>query len=195
MLEFGSKLSNIIKLDKEKKSMTKNLIVIFDGEEHEPIECKNISVNIENDNMILNVTTKKDIEHSTDENIPSNQGIIAPTENEVFFLSGDDYDSFIAISECRRSENMLTEKKEGRKLEAITIESSTYDIQDLQSVSNATLDIVAKEQELLNEGYKTFKANDPRYIYENDNNFKLVETVVLCKEEKEKDAVKETKSN
>jgi len=198
MLEFGSKLSNIIKLNKGKKSMLKNLIVIFNGEEYEHIVCENISVNIENDNVVLNVVTKKDIEQPTDENAPTTQAIIAPTKDEVFLLSGDDYESFISLSDCRRPENMVPEKKEGQKLEAFTIESDTYDIQDLQSVSNATLDIISLEQKFLNKGYKTFKANNPRYIYENDNNFKLVETVVLCKEEKEKegkDVIKEIKSN
>lgn len=193
-LEFGSKLSNIIKLKKDKKSM-KRLIVIMDGNEYEPMICKDITINIENDNIILNVNSEK-VEQPVDESTPTEQGIISPTKTEVFSLTGDDYESFVALSEFRQSKNTI-EKKEGDKLEAFTLESETYDIQDLQSVSNATLDIIYKEQDFLNKGYKVFKVNAPRYIYENDNNFKLVETVVLCKEEKEGKDVKvnETKSS
>jgi len=176
MLEYGAKLSNIIKL--RGRSM-KRLVVIFDGEKYEPIFCDNINIKLENDEVILELKTSESVQ--TDNSIPSEQVMIAPSKDETFILTGDDYSSFIALSEFRRTEN-ITEKKEGQKLEAFTIESETYDIQDMQSVSNAILGVISKEQEYLKKDYKVFKTSDPRYIYEDDNLFKLVETVVLCKE-------------
>jgi len=195
-LEYGAKLSNIIKL-KGKKSM-KKLVVVMDGNEYDPVVCKDIDINISDDVIIL--TINSETEQVENENLPTENGIAitsSENENEIFPLTGEDLDTFVTLSEFRIAENTV-EKKEGQKLEAITIESEVYDIQDLQSVSSATLDIIAKEQEYIKAGYKAFKTNNPKYIYEsnNKNNFKLVETIVLCKVQKEESQdISKTKSS
>ena len=119
--------------------------------------------------------------------------MIPAAETDSFLLKGDDLESFEMLSDFRRKENQ-GEKTKNDKLEAFTLESGTFDIQDLTSVQNAMLDIVEKEKQFIDNNYKVFKTNIPRFDYENVSNFKLVESVVLMKQTtKITEAVKETK--
>jgi hypothetical protein len=181
-LDYGVKLSDIIKV--ERKSKMKKLVIVLNGSEFNALFCKEINLKIEDDCIKLLVEYDDDateLEDEEQEAIPKVNGILPPSKDEIYILGGDDYESFEALSEFRHDDNIV-EKKDNQKLVAITIESDTYNIQDLQSVSNAILDIIAKEQEFLSKGFKVFKNNIPRYSYEDENHFKLVETTVLSEE-------------
>lgn len=181
-ISFGVNPINIIAPKKQGEVVvkTKKLLVTYDGEKQEPIDCQSIEVKFEDDTIILDIVLVKDEEQQT-ENMPQTEAVIPTSETDTFMLQGDDLEAFELLSDFHHAENQ-GQKTENDKLEAYTLESGTFDIQDLTSVQNAMLDIVEKEKQFINQGFKVFKTNTPRFDYENSNNFKLVESVVLIKQ-------------
>ena len=182
-ISFGVSPFNVIALKKQGEVVVKKvkkLLVIYDGEEYDPVDCQSVEVKFEGDTIILNVVLAEDNEEQQPENIPQAEAVVPTSKTDTFMLQGSDLDAFKALSDFRRKEN-LGEKTDDDKLEAHTLESGTFDIQDLTSVQNAILDIIEKEKQFIDRGYKVFKINTPpRFDYEeNGNNFKLIESVVL----------------
>jgi len=172
---FGASLTNIISLKKGEVAMatTKKLVVIYDGDEYEPVNCQSVEIKFEGDTVILTVALAKD------ESQPVEDAVISTSPDETFELQGDDLEAFEALSDFRNVEYQSKEKNDSKLEEAHTIESEVYDIQDLQSVQNAVYDLIEREKELLNKGYTVFKYTVPKFDYKDKNLFKLVESVVL----------------
>ena len=178
-ISFGvNPVSVILKPKGEVVVKTKKLSVIYDGEQQEPIDCRSVEIKFEGDNIILNIVPVKIEEQSVIEDAPQAEAVIPATKTDTFMLMGDDLESLELLSDFRKEEN-LGQKTANDKLEAYTLESGVFDIQDLTSVQNAMLDIIEKEKQFIDQGYRVFKANIPRFDYENSNDFKLIESVVL----------------
>lgn len=180
---FGINPSNIMLKTKQGEVVVKakKLLVTYNGEENEPVDCQSVEVKFEDDTIMLNIVTVKDgQEQPRAEDIPQTEAVVPPAVTDKFVLQGDDLEAFELLSDLRRTENQ-GQKTENSTLEAHTIESGVFDIQDLMSVQNATLDIVEREKQFIDQGYTVFKTNTPRFDYENANNFKLVESIVLIK--------------
>jgi len=173
---------NIIALRKgEVIVKTKKLLVTYDGEKQEPIDCQLVEVKFEGDNIILNIVPAKNVDQlPAAKDTPQTKAIIPAVVTDKFILQGDDLEALEALSDFRKKEN-IAEKTSNSKLVAYTLESGAFDIQDLTSVQNAVLDIIEKEKQLIDKGYKVFKTNIPRFDYENINNFRLIESAVLIK--------------
>lgn len=180
---FGASLTNIISLKKGEVAMatTKKLVVIYDGEEYEPVNCQSVKIQFEGDTVILTVALMKDEPQTevTPDDIPTENAVISTSPDETFELQGDDLEAFEALSDFRNVEYQSKEKNDSKSEEAHTVESEVYDIQDLQSVQNAIYDLIEREKELLSKGYKVFKYTVPKFDYKDKNLFKLVESVVL----------------
>jgi len=181
--QFGISTTDLIVLSKKGQVMsTKKLIVVYNGEEYAPVDCKEVSVQFQKDTITLNIVTLEDTKIQTEES-PSTDTVVTATKDEIFLLKGDDLEAFTTLSEFRWDENHCTPST-GIKREAHIIESETYDIQDLQSVQNATFDLIEAEKKFLNDNYAVIQCNTPRFIYEADkSHFKLTESVILCKKE------------
>ena len=181
-ISFGVNPFNVIALKKQGEVVVKKikkLLVIYDDLEYNPVDCESVEIKFEGDTIILNVVlAEEDNEEQPTENVPQAEAVVPTSKTDTFMLQGSDLDAFEALSDFRRKEN-LGEKTDDDKLEAHTLESGTFDIQDLTSVQNAVLDVIEKEKQLIDKGYKVFKINTPRFDYENSNNFKLIESVVL----------------
>jgi len=180
--KFGVNLMNII-IPKSKGEVveTKKLLVTYNGEVQEPINCQSITVKCEDDTIMLDIVlVKENEEHPATKAVPQAEAVIPTSETDTFTLQGDDLESLELLSDFRKEENQ-DQKGENDKLEAYTLESGTFNIQDLSSIQNAVLDIVEKEKQFIDQGYKVFKINAPRFDYENKNDFKLVESVVMMK--------------
>ena len=181
-VSFGANLMNIIALRKgEVIVKTKKLLVTYDGEKQEPVDCQLVEVKFEGDNIILNIVPAKNVDQlPAAKDTPQTKAIIPAVVTDKFILQGDDLEALEALSDFRKKEN-IAEKTDNSKLVAYTLESGAFDIQDLTSVQNAVLDIIEKEKQLIDKGYKVFKTNIPRFDYENINNFRLIESAVLIK--------------
>ena len=188
-ISFGVNLMHIITPKKQGEVVvkTKTLLVTDDNLEYDPVDCQSVEIKFEGDNIILNVVLAEDNEEQQTENVPQTENMpqteaVVPTsKTDTFMLQGDDLEAFELLSDFRHEENR-GQKTENDKLAAYTLESGTFDIQDLTSVQNAMLDIVEKEKQYIDQGYKVFKIHTPRFDYENSSNFKLVESVVLIKQ-------------
>ena len=184
-ISFGVSPFNVIALKKQGEVVVKKvkkLLVIYDGEEYNPVDCQSIEVKFEGDTIVLNVVLAKDNEEQQTENMPQTEAVVPTSKTDTFTLQGDDLEAFERLSDFRREENQKNQMVKNDTLKAYTLESGTFDIQDLTSVQNAILDIVEKEKQFIDKGYKVFKINAPlRFDYENSNNFKLIESVVLIK--------------
>jgi len=188
-ISFGVNIMNIITPKKQGEVVvkTKKLLVTYDDLEYNPVDCQSVEIKFEGDNIILNVVLAEDNEEQQTENVPQTENMpqteaVVPTsKTDTFMLQGDDLDAFEALSDFRRKENQ-GEKTDSDELKAYTLESGIFDIQDLTSVQNAILDIIEKEKQFIDQGHKVFKTNIPRFDYENGNNFKLVESVVLMQQ-------------
>jgi hypothetical protein len=186
--QFGVNLTNIIMLKKqgEVEVKTTKLAVIYDGEKQELINCQSVTVKFENDTIILDIVpvNEGDVQTTVDgpqaEDVPQIDVVVQAAATDTFLLQGDDLEGFELLSDFRRAENQ-GQKTESDILEAHTLMSGTFDIQDIMSVQNAILDIIEKEKYFIGQEYKVFKTNVPRFDYENSNNFTLVESVVLIK--------------
>lgn len=193
-ISFGVNLLSIITPEKQGEVVVKKikkLLVIYDEQEYNPVDCESVEIKFEGDTIVLNVVLAKDNEEQLEENMPQTEAVISTSKTDTFILQGGDLEAFEALSDFRRKENQK-EKTDDDTLEAHTLESGTFDIQDLTSVQSAILDIVAKEKVFIDKDYKVFKINTPpRFDYENSNNFKLVESVILLKQTTE--IVKESK--
>ena len=169
---------------------TKKLIIVYDKLEYNPIDCQSATIEFEGDTIRLNVILTKDKDEDEEapslsqlpdsrlKNVPQAKAIIPAAKTDMFMLQGDDLEAFEQLSSFHFEGNQRQKTKKD-KLQAYTLESGVFDIQDLTSIQNAILDIVEKEKQYIDQGYKVFKTNVPRFDYENDNNFKLVESVVL----------------
>ncbi|MCK4829163.1 hypothetical protein KA005_76275 [bacterium] len=179
-ISFGVNLTNIIALKRkgEVVKTVKKLLVIYNGEKQDPIDCQSVEVKFVGNTIILDIVLVEDEEQQT-ENMPQTETVVPTSKTDAFILQGDDLDAFTVLSDFHREENQ-GQKTKNSKLTAYTLESGTFNIQDLMSVQNAVLDIVAKEKQFIDRGYKVFKTNTPpRFDYEDGNYFKLVESVVL----------------
>lgn len=163
---------------------TKKLLVTYGGEAQEPIDCQSVTMKLDGDTIMLDIVLteeKTEIgQPALSADAPQTEAVVPAAVTDKFDLQGDDFEALELISDFRREENQ-GEKTDDDKLEAFTLESGTFDIQDLTSVQNAIFDIVEKEKAFIDLGYTVFKTNVPRFIYENDYNFMLVESVVLMK--------------
>ena len=189
-ISFGANLTNIIALKSKGEVVmkTKKLLVIYDGEKYEPVDCQSVEVKFEGDTITLDIILAKD--EGQLKEVPQTEAVIPTAETDTFMLQGDDLESFELLSDFHRAENQ-GQKTGDDKLKAYTLESGIFDIQDLTSIQNAMLDIIEKEKQFIDQGFKVFKVNTPRFDYENSNNFKLIESVVLIKQISE--VVKENK--
>ncbi len=177
--QFGVNLSNIIPV-KRKRSMSKKLVVFFNDEEQEPIEVANIDIQINNDTIVLRINSKNVTQNTTETALdtPSVDGIVASHVEEKFLLKGEDLESFETLSELRN--NRATKQKGITPIQHI-IETQVFNIQDIQSVDQATMELLNAEQKLINSGYKMLEVNTPEFIFEEDaEHFKLIETCILC---------------
>lgn len=180
--QFGASLTNIIALKKGEVAMatTKKLVVIYDGEEYEPVNCRSVKIQFEGDTVILTVVLKEDEPQiEVTPNAPVEDAVISTSPDETFELQGNDLEAFEALSDFRNVKYQSKEKNDSKLEEVHTIESETYDIQDLQSVQNAIYDLIEREKEFLNKEYTVFKYTIPKFNYKDKNLFKLVESVVL----------------
>lgn len=183
-ISFGVNLMSIITSKKQGEVVVKKakkLLVIYDELEYNPIDCQSIEIKFEGDTIILNVVLAKDNEEHQTENMPQTEAVVPASKTDIFVLQGNDLDAFETLSIFRRKENQ-EEKADSNTLETHTLESDTFDIQDLTSVQSAILDIVEKEKQFIDKGYKVFEINTPRFDYENSNNFKLIEVVELIQQ-------------
>jgi hypothetical protein len=180
--QFGASLTNIILLKKGEVAMatTKKLVVIYDGDEYEPVNCRSVKIQFEGDAVILTVVLKEDEPQTevTPDDIPTEDAVISTSPNETFELQGDNLEAFEALSDFRDDKNQ-GKKESNSELETYIVESETYDIQDLQSVQNAIFDLIEREKEFLNKEYTVFKYTVPKFDYKDGDLFKLVESVVL----------------
>ncbi len=198
---FGAKPSNVVFQKKKQGEVIMNinkLLVTYDGEEQEPVKCQSISMSISGDTILLDIVPRKGEEHQAEdtsqaEDTPQAKAVVSSNVSDMFMLKGDDLESLTLLSDFRNKENQ-GQKTGNEKLEACTIESGTFDIQDLTSVQNAMLDIVEKEKQFIDNGYKVITVNIPRFDYENSSNFKLIESAVLIKHSVV-DTVDENKNN
>jgi len=181
-ISFGANAISIIapKNQGEIIVKSKKLLVTYDGEEQEPIVCQSVTVKYEDDTIMLNIVLTKDDEKQA-EAVPQAEAVIPTSKTDVYTLQGDDLESFEMLSSFRKSENCI-QKTNNSELEIYVLKSGTFDIQDISSIENAMLDIVAKEQQLIDSGYKVFNINTPKFDYENNNNFKLIESAELIKQ-------------
>lgn len=183
---FGATLSNIVALQKQGEvgMKAKKLLMTYNGDKYASVDCQSVTLNVEDDTILLDIVLMEDEEHSTEntsqvkEDVPQTEAVIPASITDTFALQGDDLESFELLSDFHKTEN-CDQKTEGDELIAHTLESGVFNIQDLSSVQNAVLDIIEKEKQFIDQGYKVFKSNTPRFDYENDSNFKLVESVVL----------------
>jgi len=175
-VSYGASLQNIVPLEEKGIIMRKKLIITIDGEDFSPLECDTIDVNFKEDTIKIIVQT---ILPEIVQGKTTAPGIITE-EKGKFAMTGEDLIAFTELSEFRLDKNKEVTSKE-EDLSTITLESDLYDIQDLNSVQNASFDIIDKEKQYLTKGFKVFKVNTPEYIYQDNNNFKLVETSVLHK--------------
>jgi len=178
---YGANLSNIIKL--ERKDMPpKKLLVMYDGEMQEPISYEELSFEMTNEGILLKIeSASRERDTQKVQDVPQEQPIADPVQEENFSLQGDDLESFQSMSPFRQTENK-TEK--GDTKQAITISSGTFDITDINCIMNAILDLVNAEQKYIDEGYKILQCSDPKFSYEDNKYFKLIESAVLSKEKK-----------
>jgi len=191
--QFGASLSNIITLKRKEKSMSspKKLIVFFDGEEQEPIEVTNVELKFDNDTIVLHINSDRKEKSSADKeplqiiaskDVPSEDGIIAPHVEEKFLLKGADLEAFEAMSELRA--NRIEDAGSVTPTYHV-IESSTFNIQDIQSVTQSTMELLKAEHELVADGFKALDIKTPEFIFETDQeHFKLIQTCTICKVEK-----------
>lgn len=183
-ISFGVNLMSIITSKKQGEVVVKKakkLLVIYDELEYNPIDCQSIEIKFEGDTIILNVVLAKDNEEHQTENMPQTEAVVPASKTDIFVLQGNDLDAFETLSIFRRKENQ-EEKADSNTLETHTLESDTFDIQDLTSVQSAILDIVEKEKQFIDKGHKVIKVNTPKFDYENSNNFKLIEVVELIQQ-------------
>jgi len=180
--QYGATLKSIVELGERGKQMARKLIVTIDGAAQPAIECSAVNVAFEDDTVVVKVSTLKNTGFSknTGSDGPSVDGLQPLTSTKVFRLMGDDLDAFMLLSDFRLEANK-TEKIPDQSPRAVTIESETYDIQDLSAIQNASLDLIDKERRFLDDGYLVHSASEPRYEYEDANHFKLIETAVLFK--------------
>ncbi len=147
---FGASLTNIISLKKGEVAMatTKKLVVIYDGDEYEPVNCQSVKIQFEGDTVILTVVLMKDEPQTevTPNDAPVEDAVISTSPDETFELQGDDLEAFEALSDFRNVEYQSKEKNDSKLEETHTIESEIYDIQDLQSVQNAVYDLIEREK-------------------------------------------------
>lgn len=182
---YGATLQNIVTLgDKRSKEMdAKRLVIIVDGDEYDPIECTSLDIQICGETTTITVctiATSKDTKRNDKINAPTPDGFLLQEHPDIFTFQGEDLEAFLELSEFRIDKNK-TVIFSNQIPSAVSIESDTYDIQDITSVQSASLELIDKERKLLEDGFKVVQVNTPRYNYENANNFKLVETAVLYK--------------
>ena len=160
----------------------KKLIVSIDGEKLDPVVCSSINIQFEGDTVIVNGST----ENVPEEDTPTEDGVALPvhTSAESFLLQGDDLEAFKILSEFRREEFTMN-KEDAEKPTAVVLESGVYNIQDQTAVQSASLDLVEQERKYVDDGYMVISTEIPKYEYETDFDFKLVESVVLSKVDKE----------
>ncbi len=180
-ISFGADPISII-MPKSKGDVvgTKKLLVTYDGEEQEPINCQSIIVKYEDDTIMLNIILVKENEESSVS--PQAEAVIPPSKTDTFALQGDDLESLELLSDFRKKENQVQKFEKGEAKYEHIIESGMFDIQDLTSIESAIFDIITKEKQLIDKGYKVFKPTPPVFKYEDSNVFKLVESVSLIKQ-------------
>jgi len=183
VISYGATLHNIVPLTKENKgNKMKKVVITIDGIATEAIICNDLNVKYGNETINIDLHTfvvEKGIAPS-----PSVDGF-GNEEEEVstssYELQGDDLDAFAMLSEFRMTQNK-TEKIEGVTPTAVTIESELYNIQDSPSVQNASMDLMEREHDSLQNGSKVYNVSNPRFVFEDKDNFKLIETAVLYKD-------------
>jgi len=176
-MAYGATLQNIVPLGKDGKMKNVTVVITINGDEFDPIECNQFSIDWKENEVRINVTA----ENSPRSDSPLEDGFI-PAESSDFELIGDDLAVFDQLSEFRWDENKI-EDVEGKPIQTVTIESAQYNILDMSSIQNAILDLVGTERKYIEEGYKAVQVNPPKFEYEDSENFKLIETVVLYKPE------------
>lgn len=175
MHEYGATLSGIASLGQRGKEMeTRKLIVIVDGDKYDPIECDSINISFENGTIKVDVLTATKVAPTTEE-APAEKGFTVAEYTDKFSLSGPDLMAFESLSKFRDDSNKSTETA-GK---FISIETEKYNIQDMNSVQAAILDLVEKESNQLTEGQKVVSVNFVEFKYVDDDNFILIETAIL----------------
>lgn len=184
--QFGATLSSIIPKRKEAMNKTKKLVVYFNGEEQDSIEVSDVRLFLGGDFIKLHIDTieeEKENELPTEEEgAPSSKGVVDPTQAEIFLLSGDELESFEVLSSFRQKEN-ISENRENISPIHHIIETNVYNITDINSVDNAKMDLINAENTLIAQGYKVFKVKTPKFQFNGNIYFKLIENCILCKVE------------
>ncbi len=176
VVQFGATLQSLVKLGKRGNQMeTKKLVLVINGKRQDPIACNMLNFQIEGDTVTLEASLVADTEEA-----PAVDGIDSVMNDTIFMLQGDDLDALTLLSDFRAEPNKIT-GEDGLPPVAVTIESGVYNIQDMTAIQNASLDLIAQERTYLDDGYQVVEVSVPRYIYENINDFKLIETAVLHK--------------
>lgn len=157
------------------------VIIEVDGIVAETIPCEDVNITFDGDSIIVKVSSADGA--GVDSDAPTPDGFSIPETSENLQLTGEDLESFDLLSEFRIPENR-TKKIKDVESDAVTVESESYNIQDLASIQNASLDLIERERKFLDDGYLVISSEVPKYVYENFNYFKLIETAVLYKAEK-----------
>lgn len=192
--QFGAGLSSIIKPKKKEKEMNtpKKLVVFFNGEEQAPIEVADVTLNVQDNTIVLQINTPAEEEKNKSqkpsaipsEDAPSVEGILVPEDlpNETFMLKGADLKALENLSVLRANR---IEKKGNATPTHHLIETSIFNIQDVQSVQNAIMELVDAERKLVEDGYAALDVKTPEFVFEDANEyFKLTQACVLVQTQK-----------
>lgn len=184
-LSFGhGPTQTVLNLSKPPKgevpvSVTK-LLVNWNGNEYEPIECSQVGIEFLGENtVILKIATVSDDDDSSMKiESPPVDAVIPSDDTTEYDLQGEDLTTFENLSGFRHDDNKGKKTEDSRCISDV-LESNTYDIRELQSVQDAILHLVEQEKQHIDKGYKVFQVSCPKFEYTDSYNFKLTEHVVL----------------
>jgi len=182
----ASQLVSMVAHAKSKGKRAMKIVLVNNGMPMNPMDCETIDISVNGDTMTISwATPTKDIVVKDgmilreNGDTPSSKGIIYQDANEIFHLTGEDLADYVAQSRFLK-EDMKSDKTTGAQ--EIIIETSFYDILELDSVNNAVRDLIAQETLYLSNGARVVKNEVPRYIYGEDgeeNMFKLVKVALI----------------
>jgi hypothetical protein len=161
----ASQLVSMVAHAKSKGNRAMKIVLVNNGMPMNPMDCETIDISINEDTMTISWDAKesapaKDLVATA--SAPSSHGIIYQDDNEIYHLTGEDLANYVAQSRFLK-DDMKSDKTTGAQ--EIVIETSFYDILELDSVTDAVRDLIAQETLYLSNGARVVKNEVPRYIY------------------------------
>ena len=187
---YGASASNIVEMYSPRKKASKvQVVLIVDGEEFvfTDVEVQTQFSNGVYKILIGHVGSKMPEDSPVaEQDRPKTTGFVGlDSSQEQFYLEGDNLDTFLKLSPFRHEDNKA--ENTTKQVTSAALETTLYNIMSTgDAVKDAAMELVGQEQELISQGFKVVKVEQPRFTFSKhdpeQNEFKLVETALLIKE-------------